>query len=982
MRLASAALAWGLLAGAGAAQELPLRTWSVREGLSQSRVNDILVDADGFVWFATWDGLCRFDGRRFLAYGAAQGLPNALVWCLAEDARGALWLGTHGGGAARVAATGRALEVVVDPGATAAERRVFALAFDELGRAWSAGEAGIARARAAGEDDLEPWLAGVSGVPWRDSDGRLWFATAEGLLLAHDGAPRLARWSEEPSEVDVGELRAAVADGAGGAWLACARAVFHVERPAPDDEHARRAPLPLDLEPGDVVFDVCVDGRGRPWIAATRGLARWEGGRARWFGLAHGLPDAWIRSLAPDPRGGIWVGTHQNGVAWIADSGVESYGVRSGLGDGHAVKLVDGADGTWWVSTEISGLYELRDGGVRLLPGSERPPFDRTQHHLLRAGADTWWLGTPQGLFRARGSRLELSAAQAVAGPPGLAGANVTWLGLDPDGRTTVGTVRGEIFAGSAQDEALERQSLGLRGRAVRGMAWTADGAVWISDGLDLWRAREGGTDVEPVAVDAIAPAELQPRELLVDRRGWLWAGTRFRGVAYSREPAAPSPVFERLTSADGLASDVVYALTEDAEGSLWIGTGRGIQRFDPRTGTLESPGVEGLPSEWVLDLSFDERGDLWCASGSGVVRMPAAAARKPAPPSAVRFTRCIAGGQELALPARGTSVLPALRLGAGRSDLWVEYVSVDPMRGAELAYQTRLEGVDPDWSAPTRDLSVRFGSLPAGRHRLLVRCLALGAVAGAAAILPLEVTPPVWQRPWAIVSALVLCAAAGGLAQRVRARRAQAFDRLRLGIAADLHDDLGAGLAAIAVTSEVARGADPVEARTRMAEVAQLARDLRGSMGDLVWAVDPRHDSLADVVDRMRQHCAELVSAPGQTLEFHAPERAALERLSVPPDRRRQLVLFLKEAVANVVRHARAANVRIVLSLEGERLRLWVADDGRGFDPSSVVEGRGLGHLRRRARELGGDVALRSSPGAGTRVDLDVPLSTGGSAR
>jgi signal transduction histidine kinase len=184
----------------------------------------------------------------------------------------------------------------------------------------------------------------------------------------------------------------------------------------------------------------------------------------------------------------------------------------------------------------------------------------------------------------------------------------------------------------------------------------------------------------------------------------------------------------------------------------------------------------------------------------------------------------------------------------------------------------------------------------------------------------------------------------------------------------------MGSGLSQIAILAEVAKREPAARAQDHLEEVARLARALRDSMSDIVWAVDPRRDRFGDLVQRMRQAAFNLLEAEGLRVEFLAPTDAALEDLDLAPDRRRHLLLVLKESLSNVARHARASEVEIEIRAERRSLRLSIRDDGRGFDPEAPTPGHGLSSLRARAKKLGGTIRIDSRPGGGTTIDLEVP--------
>jgi signal transduction histidine kinase len=145
--------------------------------------------------------------------------------------------------------------------------------------------------------------------------------------------------------------------------------------------------------------------------------------------------------------------------------------------------------------------------------------------------------------------------------------------------------------------------------------------------------------------------------------------------------------------------------------------------------------------------------------------------------------------------------------------------------------------------------------------------------------------------------------------------------------------------------------------------------------MSDIVWAVDPRRDRLADLVHRMRQAAYDLAEADGVRVDFSVPSDEEIEATGLPPEHKRQIYLTFKEAMNNVVRHARARTVRVAVSRDGSTLLLEVRDDGQGFDAGASHAGLGLASLRRRAAVIGGQLELESVPGVGTVVRLRVGL-------
>jgi signal transduction histidine kinase/ligand-binding sensor domain-containing protein len=956
------------------AQELPLRAWSVRDGLIHPRVNGILRDSSGFVWFATWEGVSRFDGVRFTNFGAREGLPNPLVWCVAEGPDRKLWLGTHGGGLARIADQGTAVVREAEVEGLAA-RRVFEIAFDKDGRMWVVTERGVFTAQRADAGALRFEPVDELGERWF---GRLLVGPDGGMLLisetelAHSEGRALQR-TTFASERDLGELRAVAPRREGGVFVAYERSL-HVLEWSDASAAVRRRAIELEVGANTSLFDLREDDAGRLWVATSTGLVKLVGGETQVYTTTAGLPDDWIRSLAREPEGGLWIGTHQGGVALLPDAGAAHYTRRSGLGDGHAAKLVTTDANSTWVATEVSGLFEIGSRGSELLPGSDRPPFDRLQRNIARDAAGEWWIGASDGVHHIPGGRLDLGRARVVEDALRLPPGNTFVIGLDPEGRAVLASSDGGLHVGCAGPR-LDALPFAAPTGPVKCIAWLPDGSAWFSDGLALWRTSGAAvTELEPWPG---ARGDLLPRVLLSDSRGWMWIGTRFAGLAYSRDPSAHRPVFVRLTTAEGLVSDAIFALAEDESGNVYVGTGRGLQRYSTRAGSLETIGVaDGLEGEWINDLDFDRQGDLWVAAANGVSRIRPEPLRSWRAPPRVRLMKCFVAGAELGLASGGAFDPPPIEVAARDSRLAFEFAAVDPVRGHRLRYQVRLEPLESAWSEPRAERTVRYGGLAAGEYRLALRSVDPNASEPAEpTYVAITVTPPLWARGWFVASVALVALAIGFALHRLKLRRELALERVRTQIASDLHDDIGAGLAQIAISIELARRSAGAQASDALLEIAEVARGARASMSDIVWAVDPRHDTLADAAARMRRFANDVLAASDAAVTMNVPDEADLGEVAIAPDRRRNLFLFFKEALTNVARHARAQHVEIELEVRAGRLRLAVRDDGVGFDAATTPVGNGLGNLARRARELGGEFALDSVVGRGTKIVLHAPL-------
>lgn len=284
--------------------------------------------------------------------------------------------------------------------------------------------------------------------------------------------------------------------------------------------------------------------------------------------------------------------------------------------------------------------------------------------------------------------------------------------------------------------------------------------------------------------------------------------------------------------------------------------------------------------------------------------------------------------------------------------------------------------------------VEIPYANLPAGYYRFRVNEMSVpGIPAEAEVSLAIEVPLAFWRTPWFWVSivSLLLAAGAGGWRYvALRRRRLQmqrleqhlALDRERLRIAQDIHDDLGARVTQISLLSAVAQGKTtlPEEARTEFGKVSQMTRDLVSALYETVWAVNPENDNLDALVTYLCQMSNQYCVQARLPCRLEIPE--------VPPgiplssQVRHNLTMAVKEAIHNVIKHARATEVRLRITFDTSVLNICIHDDGCGFDPAARPPGHGLGNLARRLRAIGGSFNIESRLGTGTTVCLRLPVA------
>ena len=952
------------LAGAACAVcEASIQHYTTAQGLSHNAVVAMAQDQDRFVWLATRDGLDRLDGAQVSRYEtlAGQSLRADSMTSLAVGEAGELWIGlrTH---VLRRRVDGQVLAV-------------------EL--------------RHAGSESRSSTLL-------RSDHGDAWVGTTDGLLHVVSGDPlRLVDIDAFRGEQVLGMQQAAagwqVISRRDGCWLRSIGSDGAVSGPAPapcwaswiDADGAWLGDLGIFWKPGDPLPASDPD-RGVP----SRVL-RWQGGyllaglsgafwqspsgevHSLWPGLRTGLgrsPSEESLDALIDADGALWLatyaGAHRFDLGAPAFSGLDGGSLDRSL-ERRAVSDVEFFAGRLWVGSFGHGLlgWDRSNDDIRSWRGEHASALWRKQ-----CGDYVWDLlalpertGPGRLLVNARCALDETLALQTLAGPelPEASRASL----VSSDGRVWVASIDGlyEIIAGGVW----RRQP----GR-FEALVEAPDGAIWLAPAIHADGPADPFLTVYAPQTEAVRQVALPVGTAVHDmvfHRGVLWAASSdglLRIDAQSGEV-----ISHRAPLAD--AGRVFYSLFDDGLGAIWIGTNRGLLRFDPRREPAEQfrlydqrDGVGVQEFNRRSHARTAERTLLLGGMGGVVGFDPqrAAAAPDPPEPRVVAAHVWSAGGSERRLElARGSPV----RLNADDVSVTLEFVAPGFRRAGHVRFRYRLQGVDGAWVDDVGARSARYPRLAPGDYSFELQSgFEDSTWRSASAPLLLTFLPAWHESAWFRLPAALVLGLLGWLLYRWRVQRLLEVERLRTRIAADLHDELGSELAAIGMSTAMlaSRGGMPERERQRLVGVAASAQQVADAMRDIVWYVNPHKDRMRALGERLHA-LARRVLGDGVALEV-ADGFAELDA-GLPMMARRELHLICREAFANIARHAGADTVSLRLERSGDRLTIIIEDNGRGFDATQPGDINGLANMRRRAEAIGAELEIDSSPGQGTRVIL-----------
>ncbi len=978
--------------------EFAIEIWTTDNGMPHNSVTALLQTRQGYIWASTYNGIAQFDGDRFKVFDASntKGLEDSRITALYEDAQGVIWIG-HDRGEVTRCVEGQFAPVVL--GKLWGNATVIAFGNDEHGDLWVLNLAGEAlRVRDSLRLKPLPQMAAeptVRPALLTDAEHRLY-------VLRNGMAARVTPTGYLADNFD-GEYHAQLTRANdGGFWVA---GVNRLRQWDGQKWVKDFGPFPW----GDSFVTTMLEAANHRVLVGTLLSGLYvvdEAGSSYHLSRTNGLPQDWIRCLVEDREHNIWVGT-SGGLVLLRERKVAMLSPPDNWEGRPVMGITRTHDGAVWAATEGAGVYRL-NGDAWTHFGVSAGLSNLFVWSVMEDNQHRLWAGTwGGGLFRLDGEKFVRQLELAELSEP------VTALHEAPPGTLWIGTGAGLMRYASNKLERFAQYGDAAAG-AVRAIESGAPGEIWFgTQGSGLGRISAGKFKpygpVEGFAHNSIL-------SLHYDAEGVLWIGTLEHGVVRFKDGR-----FFTLSTEQGLPNNIIDHIEEDGLGNFWFSSQAGLFRVsrqqlndcaDGKTPSLRALGFGRAEGMSTLAGSGGFTPSGFCAP-DGRLWFPTAKGLAVVNPTAVRPNRILppvlieeihVDGQPAEIQPRRSANAPigkatprSIIVPPGRRQLQLKFTGLSFTSPARVQFKYRMEGLDAGWTDAGTQRQVTYGHLPPGEFTFRVLASnsdGLWNEIGDA--LTIVVLPHFLQTWWfKLTMAMAVALLVGGgvyLASRRRMHhkleriaRERELERERSRIAHDIHDDLGASLTRIGMLSEAAVGettnASPVA--EYLSQIHATTGELTRAMDEIVWAVNPRHDTLESLTDYISRFAQDFLGTA--QIRFRLALPAELPELSVRSEVRHNLFLAFKETLHNAVKHSGANQVRVTLQFVAGGFQLVVADNGRGFDPQRAgrsadknrpTPGNGLRNLRSRLAQINGRTEIHSAPGEGTRVEFFVPLA------
>lgn len=833
-----------------------------------------------------------------------------------------------------------------------------------------------------------------------DREGNVWIGTREGLCSFNSTTKICSHYpfgSQITRNAGDNYIQLIYKDREGLVWIGIAGAGIAMFDPS--TREYRHFPNAGQQADWDNEGSICEDRTGALWVITSgHGLQKYDR-RTGSFSTylndphdAHSLSRNIVTAICEDRSGTLWIGTWGGGVSKIdpAQKAFHHYAVstssQKGLEENMVSGFVEDHSGMLWITTR-GGLTKF-DRSTEVLTHYRNDPqnpgslsTNATGAVLEDRGGSLWVAAAGQGLERLDASRKRFTHYRHYPRNPRSLGSN-TVLSLCED-RT------GGLWIGYANNEGpLDRLDLHTgtvtHYRAIfkdpnafwGGWVWAVyedtQGYIWVCAGgyglhrFDSQRGVFSHYQYEPN--NPFSLTSLSLRSIHEDGKGTLWVGTAAGLNRYDRSTGK----FVQYTVRDGLESDHLGAILHDDNGYLWISTNRGISKFDPRTAVFrnynEDDGVSIHP--WLTQSGYRTRnGEMYFGGTNGFVRFhPDSIVDNPYVPPIV-ITRFLIS-DSVAMLDTAITEKKVIDLSYDEDSFAFEFAALNYTNSAKNQYAYKLDGFDKEWVQSGTRRYASYTHLDPGTYRFTVKGSNNdGKWNEAGTSISVIIQPPYWQRWWfrSLVAAMILGVLV--LVYNRRVARLLEIERLRVRISTDLHDEIGSNLSAIALQSDLVRSGIGTgdKGNDRLMEISRSARQMTDDLRDIVWTINPGLDRLNDLVDRMKTIASTMLG--GISYTFQGQGGTSTDRLEM--EFRRNILLMYKEVLHNILKHARATQVRILINEDPGCLTITIEDNGVGFDAAIPSSGYGLSNLKTRASSIGATLEILSASEKGTRVKI-----------
>jgi signal transduction histidine kinase/ligand-binding sensor domain-containing protein len=1000
---------------------------SVLDGLSNNRVNCILQDRRGFIWVGTNDGLNRYDGQNFLIFrnkpGDTASISGNTITDLLEDEEGLLWIATNDGGLTRYDYRARPQQQFRQYKHMPADKKsipvniVNALVQDTDGYLWLAtsGASVIRFDKKTGRFDMTlpagPGIPRVAldlcidkdGMIWAgrqgggiikvnpddlsytydrrydnlyaklphmvvtslfcDKEKNIWYGSWDKVLYTFDhktNSEAVFRQNGQPGSFTNDEVISFAEDASGRLWIGGKTAGLQVmDKRTGTFYNYRHNPMQEGSLADNTINCIFIDRNGYIWLGTDKGVSICKPSQQR-FTQVFLLPDrsfsntVTVYDFYRDENKDLWIGTSEGIFIQKNNSNAIIHKPVAYKGNKLSVtKFFRDRHGVFYIGTNYSlFVYDKEKGSISLLPNTEK---DTVMNKIIE-------------------SRVVSIVEDVIDGRQVLL--------VSPYGHyLAYYDLEEEKWVSRLDSSRNIIANFNIKDNLIHKLYKSSGGKIWMAgtrEGLGEWITSKKGGSIfyanDPARNDVISNNHVF--DITEDNKGNLWVSTYGGGLNYVE-------LRGRKIRHINASSNLLEGIATDKNNNVWMISNGNLQKYDvasrsSTTYTLpdleKTGGVKGY-------IYKDGDGRMYVGGNNYFITFhPDSIDTKRSDPGVFITDFKIFNNSVSHLLSDNT-----IRLSHRQNYFTFEFSAPDYSSPEPVEYAYKLEGFDGEWIETGSRNIATFSNVPGGVYTFRVKASNNpGTWSSQEQLIKIIITPPFWKRSWFFVLCAAFISASVYLLYRYRINELLKRQAIRNKIAQDLHDNVGSTLSSISVYSQVAQiqneGGDQQELNDILGKISITSTDMISEMNDIVWAINPRNDSMEKIVQRMESFAKPLLAAKGIQFQFRYDKAILSTWLQM--EKRKNFYLIFKEAINNIIKYSNAGSVTVDIGIRNRKLELLVKDNGVGFDPARAMadqrqslSGNGLRNMKMRASEMRGELSIKSKPGEGTSIHLISPI-------
>jgi len=986
---------------------------SIPSSISDNFISALCEDTDGFIWVGTVNGyLNRFDKKtevfkRYFVNDFFETIKNPAtdfydyplafsrnqtntITAITEDKDGNLWIGTWGKGLIKFdRKNGRASHFHNDPNdpLSLSSDLVIDIISDRDGEIWIATFGGglnkLARDDSNNNDQLKARstkflryrsiennnsaLSDDKTISlFEDINGDIWIGTFYGGLNRLDAnnktlTPDKAKFksyqanNKLSNSISDNTIMAITQDSEGYLWIGTFgggidRYDIRTQTFTSFSKLSNHQNSFTDVE----ILSLFVDRSGILWAGSHLGegvtkiqkyYSKFESINSRSVGRLK-LNDDVVWSLFKDSKDNLWVGTYRGGVNVLNFDANQTKVYRrtpdqsNGISDNHIRSITEDKLGNIWIGTYSGGLNRIDRAGQKVEtfynePGNSNSLSANQVLDIYVESEKEIWVATFGGGLN------KLTFAENTSGVPEFKSYK-----NDPSDRHSLSDDRVYCILKDSKEN------------------------FWIGTyggGLNKFDSEKGIFEV--VSLDTQSSQSAFNDKILSlheSSNGMLWIGTSGNGLNQF-DPTANSVI--NFSLAQGLTSSVVYGILEDSNSNLWLSTDDGIFLFNSSTEKFAQFGIE----DGVQSLEFS--GGAYFKDSNGIMYFGGINGLNYFNPDSITINQYVPPvviSNIKVMDVRVNGEPDELILSYDQNFISIEFSALDFSMPKRNKYSYILEGFQKSWiSTGGSNRTATYTNLPSGEFTFMVKgSNSDGIWSDNAATIRIIINPPFYQTWWFVTLVVMIIVFFIYYLGTIRVKSQLEIEKLKLKIASDLHDNIGAGLTEISILSEVAErneGHSSSIVKKDLQKISETARQLVDSMSDIVWVVNPQRDSLHDLIVKLKDSYNEFFSSIGISFQVNNVEKS--DDIKLPMDYKQNLLLMFKEAINNAIKYSGCKKLKLEAFFRNDVIEIILKDDGAGFNLNEVKFGNGIRNMENRAKKIKGKLSWKSEIGVGTTV-------------